>query len=115
LAALIVLASYIIITLHSVVTKLEEIIVMSAGYIFLGFVGSWWTSPNFERYFSLAVSSGGACCNTRAFSFVVPHAKTGESPLAPTSDHCRRSPVVLSEVGRALSNSNSFQLGFRVD
>jgi len=35
LAACIVLASYIIITLHYVVTKLEAIIVMSAGYIFL--------------------------------------------------------------------------------
>ena len=55
LAACIVLASYIIITLHYVVTKLEAIIVMSAGYIFLGFPGSRWTSPYFERYISLAV------------------------------------------------------------
>jgi type IV secretion system protein TrbL len=53
-----VLASYIIITLHYVVTKLEAIIVMSAGYIFLGFGGSRWTSPYFERYISLAVSTG---------------------------------------------------------
>ena len=52
------LASYIIITLHYVVTKLEAIIVMSAGYIFLGFGGSRWTSPYFERYISLAVSTG---------------------------------------------------------
>ena len=58
LAACIVLASYIIITLHYVVTKLEAIIVMSAGYIFLGFGGSRWTSPYFERYISLAVSTG---------------------------------------------------------
>jgi len=58
LAAGIVLASYIIITLHYVVTKLESIIVMSAGYIFLGFGGSRWTSPYFERYISLAVSTG---------------------------------------------------------
>src|ERR1700690_3322359 len=58
LAACIVLASYIIITLHYVVTKLEAIIVMSAGYIFLGFGGSRWTSPYFEKYISLAVSTG---------------------------------------------------------
>jgi type IV secretion system protein TrbL len=58
LAACIVLASYIIITLQYVVTKLEAIIVMSAGYIFLGFGGSRWTSPYFERYISLAVSTG---------------------------------------------------------
>jgi type IV secretion system protein TrbL len=37
---------------------LEAIIVMSAGYIFLGFGGSRWTSPYFERYISLAVSTG---------------------------------------------------------
>jgi type IV secretion system protein TrbL len=58
LASCIVLASYIIITLHYVVTKLEAIIVMSAGYIFLGFGGSRWTAPYFERYISLAVSTG---------------------------------------------------------
>src|SRR5271163_3466637 len=58
LAACIVLASYIIITLHYVVTKLEAIIVMSAGYVFLGFGGSRWTSPYFERYISLAVGTG---------------------------------------------------------
>lgn len=58
LAACIVLASYIIITLHYVVTKLETIIVMSAGYIFLGFGGSRWTAPYFERYISLVVSTG---------------------------------------------------------
>jgi type IV secretion system protein TrbL len=58
LAACIVLASYIIITLHYIVTKLEAIIVMSAGYIFLGFGGSRWTAPYFERYIALAVSTG---------------------------------------------------------
>src|SRR6202167_2339839 len=58
LASCIVLASYIIITLHYVVTKLEAIIVMSAGYIFLGFGGSRWTAPYFERYISLAISTG---------------------------------------------------------
>ncbi|MDQ2835185.1 MAG: type IV secretion system protein, partial [Acidobacteriota bacterium] len=47
-----------IIVLHYVVTKLEAIIVMSAGYIFLGFGGSRWTSPYFERYISFAVSTG---------------------------------------------------------
>ncbi len=58
LIACIVLVSYIIITLHYVVTKLEAIIVMSAGYIFLGFGGSRWTSPYFERYISFSVSTG---------------------------------------------------------
>ncbi len=58
LVSCIVLVSYIIITLHYVVTKLEAIIVMSAGYIFLGFGGSRWTSPYFERYISFAVSTG---------------------------------------------------------
>lgn len=58
LAACIILVSYVIITLHYVVTKLESIIVLSAGYIFLGFGGSRWTSPYFERYISLAVSTG---------------------------------------------------------
>ena len=47
LMACIVLVSYVIITLHYVVTKLEAIIVMSAGYIFLGFGGSRWTAPYF--------------------------------------------------------------------
>src|SRR5579863_304319 len=56
--ACIVLGSYLIITLHYVVTKLESIIVMSAGYIFLGFGGSRWTAPYFERYISLAISTG---------------------------------------------------------
>lgn len=58
LVACIVLVSYVIIVLHYVVTKLETIIVMSAGYIFLGFGGSRWTSPYFERYISFAVSTG---------------------------------------------------------
>ncbi len=54
----IVFASYIIITLHYVVTKLEAIIVMTAGYLFLGFGGSKWTMPFFERYIALAISTG---------------------------------------------------------
>lgn len=58
LCACIVLASYVIIILHYVVTKLEAIIVMSAGYIFLGFGGSRWTAPYFERYISMAISTG---------------------------------------------------------
>ena len=58
LMACIVLVSYVIITLHYVVTKLEAIIVMSAGYIFLGFGGSRWTAPYFERYISFCVSTG---------------------------------------------------------
>jgi hypothetical protein len=52
-----VFASYLIIVLHYIVTKLEAIIVMTAGYIFLGFAGSRWTMPYFERYISLAIST----------------------------------------------------------
>jgi len=54
----IVFLSYGIITLHYVVTKLESIIVMSAGYLFLGFGGSRWTMAYFERYIALAISTG---------------------------------------------------------
>src|SRR5262249_53175423 len=54
----IVFISYGIITLHYVVTKLESIIVMTAGYLFLGFGGSRWTMPYFERYIALAISTG---------------------------------------------------------
>jgi type IV secretion system protein TrbL len=54
----IVFGSYIIITLHYIVTKLEAIIVMTAGYLFLGFGGSRWTMPFFERYITLAISTG---------------------------------------------------------
>jgi type IV secretion system protein TrbL len=53
-----VFASYLIIVLHYIVTKLEAIIVMTAGYIFLGFAGSRWTMPYFERYISLSISTG---------------------------------------------------------
>jgi len=53
-----VFTSYLIIVLHYIVTKLEAIIVMTAGYIFLGFAGSRWTMPYFERYISLAISTG---------------------------------------------------------
>lgn len=54
----VVFLSYAIITLHYVITKLEAIIVMSAGYLFLGFGGSRWTMPYFERYIALAISTG---------------------------------------------------------
>lgn len=54
----IVFISYGIITLHYIVTKLEAIIVMSAGYLFLGFGGSRWTLPYFERYIALAIATG---------------------------------------------------------
>jgi type IV secretion system protein TrbL len=55
---IVVFISYGIITLHYVVTKLEAIIVMTAGYLFLGFAGSRWTLPYFERYIALAISTG---------------------------------------------------------
>lgn len=58
LMIVIVFASYLIIVLHYIVTKLEAIIVMTAGYLFLGFAGSRWTMPYFERYISLAISTG---------------------------------------------------------
>ena len=44
-AAIIIMLSYIIITLNYIVTFVESYLVISVGFIFLGFGGSRWTVP----------------------------------------------------------------------
>ncbi|MBV8141341.1 MAG: P-type conjugative transfer protein TrbL, partial [Verrucomicrobia bacterium] len=56
--ALLIFISYVIIAINLVVTLVESYLVVSAGYIFLGFGGSRWTAPYTERYIGLAVSIG---------------------------------------------------------
>jgi type IV secretion system protein TrbL len=56
--ALLIMVSYIIITLNFIVTMVESYLVVSVGFIFLGFGGSRWTVPYTERYIGLAVSIG---------------------------------------------------------
>lgn len=58
LAALLVVVAYIVITINFVVTVVESYLVVSVGFIFLGFGGSRWTVPYLERYIGLAVSIG---------------------------------------------------------
>jgi type IV secretion system protein TrbL len=56
--SLIVMAAYVLIVFHYLVTKLESIILLSAGYIFLGFGGHSASRPYMERYIALAVGTG---------------------------------------------------------
>lgn len=56
--AVVIVISYIIITLNFIVTMVESYILVSVGFIFLGFGGSRWTAPYVERYIGLAVSIG---------------------------------------------------------
>ena len=56
--SLIVMASYVLIVFHYLVTKLESIILLSAGYVFVGFGGHSSTRPYLERYIALAVGTG---------------------------------------------------------
>ena len=57
-AALLIVISYIIITINFVVTVVESYLVVSVGFIFLGFGGSRWTAPYVERFIGLAVAIG---------------------------------------------------------
>ena len=57
-AALIIVISYTFITINFIVTLVESYLVVSVGFIFLGFGGSRWTAPYTERYIGLAVSIG---------------------------------------------------------
>jgi type IV secretion system protein TrbL len=56
--AVLIVIAYTIITLNFIVTMVESYILVSAGFIFLGFGGSRWTAPYVERYIGLAVSIG---------------------------------------------------------
>jgi type IV secretion system protein TrbL len=58
LCALLVVISYIIITINFIVTMVESYILVSVGFVFLGFGGSRWTAPYVERFIGLAVSIG---------------------------------------------------------
>lgn len=57
-AALLIVVSYTIIAVNFIVTLVESYLVVSVGFIFLGFGGSRWTAPYTERYIGLAVSIG---------------------------------------------------------
>ena len=50
--------SFAIVCVHFVMAMVESYIVLGAGYIFLGFGGSRWTSSYVERYIGLAVNVG---------------------------------------------------------
>lgn len=56
--AIIIVLSYVIITINFVVVVVESYIIVSVGFVFLGFGGSRWTAPYVERYIGLAVSIG---------------------------------------------------------
>ena len=58
LAAFMTFLAFLVITVQFVVALVESYIVVSAGFIFLGFGGSRWTAPYVERYIGLAVSVG---------------------------------------------------------
>jgi type IV secretion system protein TrbL len=56
--AILIVLSYVIITINFVVVMVESYIIVSVGFVFLGFGGSRWTAPYVERYIGLAVSIG---------------------------------------------------------
>jgi len=58
LAAILAFLAFVGITIQFVVAMVESYIVVGAGFIFLGFGGSRWTSSYVERYIALAVSVG---------------------------------------------------------
>lgn len=58
LCAILIVVAYTIITINFIVTLVESYIIVSVGYIFLGFGGSRWTAPYVERYIALAVAIG---------------------------------------------------------
>jgi type IV secretion system protein TrbL len=56
--ALLIVISYVLITINFIVTMVESYILVSVGFVFLGFGGSRWTAPYVERFIGLAVSIG---------------------------------------------------------
>jgi type IV secretion system protein TrbL len=58
LAAIMAFLAFLVITVQFVVAVVESYIVVSAGFIFLGFGGSRWSAPYVERYIGLAVGVG---------------------------------------------------------
>jgi type IV secretion system protein TrbL len=57
-AAAMCLLGFCAITVQFVVAMVESYILVAAGFVFLGFGGSRWSSPYVERYIALAVSIG---------------------------------------------------------
>jgi type IV secretion system protein TrbL len=57
-AALLIVISYTLIAINFIVTFVESYLIVSVGFIFLGFGGSRWTAPYTERYIGMAVSIG---------------------------------------------------------
>jgi type IV secretion system protein TrbL len=58
IAAVIILISFLVITVEFVITKVQTFLAMGMGLFFLAFGGSTWTRTYVERYFSYSVSSG---------------------------------------------------------
>lgn len=58
IGAFIIVLSFVMIALHFVMAMAEAYITISAGYIFLGFGGSRWTTPYLEKYLGMVVSAG---------------------------------------------------------
>ena len=58
LAAILILVGMLILALQLIVTLIEAFIVVGAGAVLLGFMGSRWTSQWGEKYFGYAVSVG---------------------------------------------------------
>ena len=56
--AVLIVISYVIITINFIVTFVESYLLVSVGFIFLGFGGSRWTAPYVERFIGLAVAIG---------------------------------------------------------
>jgi type IV secretion system protein TrbL len=58
LCAVLIVISYVIIAINFIVTMVESYILVSVGFVFLGFGGSRWTAPYVERFIGLAVAIG---------------------------------------------------------
>ena len=56
--ALLIVISYVMIIINFIVTMVESYILVSVGFVFLGFGGSRWTAPYVERFIGLAVAIG---------------------------------------------------------
>jgi type IV secretion system protein TrbL len=56
--AMLIVISYVIIAINFIVTMVESYILVSVGFVFVGFGGSRWTAPYVERFIGLAVSIG---------------------------------------------------------
>lgn len=57
-AVIMVVLCYVFIVIQFIMAKVESFIVLSAGFIYLGFGGSRWTSSYVERFLSSAVGVG---------------------------------------------------------